>query len=98
MARPRITKEQYLAARRAGFLVAGYNTPVLYMKQVKPFSAVFIEREKSGNYVCYRLTWEAKPAAGGIHKIAFEKIYCRGSFNRCLSKGIEVAAYFGAGD
>jgi len=43
MARPRITKEQYLAARRAGFLVAGYNTPVLYMKQVKPFSGRVIE-------------------------------------------------------
>lgn len=70
-----------------------YNDPVLYMRQVRENSAIFIEQESSGNYICYRLTWEHQPAAGGTHEIAYEKVYCRGSFWRCLSKGKSVADY-----
>jgi len=79
-------------ARKANFLVAKYNTGELYFRQLTPNIAIFLERVK-GKYICYRLKWEHK-AAAGIYKIQDDKLYCRGSWERCLNRAKSIVDFW----
>ena len=82
-------------AREAGFLIFGdYDDPDLYMRQMKPDAAIFIERLSRGRYLCYRINWHKPTNGHHRHRFESEKIYCRGNLRRCLNKAKSVIDFW----
>lgn len=80
-------------ARKANFLVSQYNTGELYYRQLTPNIAIFVERDKGSRYICHRLKWENKPAAG-VYRIQDEKFYCSGTWKRCFRKARGIVKFW----